>query len=177
MRRQWIVVAVIVAVLGAGAYLGIKLSPEIFPVGVDSVAPDFTATNLGTGRPVTLADYKGDVVLLNIWATWCEPCKVEMPSMERLQKELGPEGLKIVAVSVDEGGAEAVRQFTRDYGLTFQVLHDPSGRIQRTYQTTGVPESFVINRAGRIVKKVVGASDWDAAVNKDLMRRLLAQHG
>jgi cytochrome c biogenesis protein CcmG/thiol:disulfide interchange protein DsbE len=177
MKKQWIVVAVIVAFLGIGAYLGIKLSPEIFPVGVDSVAPGFTATDLSSGRPVTLADYKGQVVLLNIWATWCEPCKVEMPSMERLQRDLGPAGLKIVAVSVDEGSADAVRQFARDYGLTFEVLHDPSGGIQRIYQTTGVPESFVINRAGRIVKKVIGASDWDATVNKDLMRRLLAQHG
>ncbi len=177
MRKQWLVVAAIVAFLGAGAFLGIKLSPEIFPVGVDSAAPGFTASDLETGRQVTLADYKGQVVLLNIWATWCEPCKVEMPSMEQLQKELGPAGLKIVAVSVDEGGVEAVRQFARDYGLTFEILHDPSGRIQRIYQTTGIPESFVINRDGRIVKKVIGASNWDATVNKDLVRRLLAQRG
>jgi len=175
MKKQWIIVAAIVAFLGAGAFLGIKLAPEIFPVGVDSPAPSFTATDLGTGRQVTLADYKGQVVLLNIWATWCEPCKVEMPSMEQLEKELGPSGLKIVAVSVDEGSADAVRQFARDYGLTFGILHDPSGRIQRIYQTTGIPESFVINREGRIVKKVIGASNWDATVNKDLMRRLLAQ--
>jgi peroxiredoxin len=97
--------------------------------------------------------------------------------MEQLEKELGPDGLKIVAVSVDEGGPDAVRQFARDYGLTFRILHDPSGRIQRIYQTTGIPESFVINRDGRIVKKVIGASNWDATVNKDLVRRLLAQRG
>ena len=175
MRRQWIVVGVIVAILALGGFLGLKLSPEIFPVAVGSAAPSFQATDLATGQPAGLAEYKGQVVLLNIWATWCEPCKVEMPSMEQLEKELGPGGLKIVAVSVDEGSAEAVRQFARDYGLTFRILHDPSGRIQRTYQTTGIPESFVINREGRIVKKVIGASDWDATVNKDLMRRLLAQ--
>ena len=177
MRKQWIVVAAIVAFLGAGAFLGIKLSPEIFPVGVDSPAPSFTATDLGTGRQVTLADYKGQVVLLNIWATWCEPCKVEMPSMEQLEKELGPNGLKIVAVSVDEGGPAVVRQFAQDLGLTFQILHDPSGQIQRIYQTTGIPESFVINRAGKIEKKVIGAADWTATVNEDLVRRLLAQQG
>ncbi len=177
MKKQWIVVGIIVAVLAAGAVLGIKLSPQIFPVEVGSTAPAFEATDLKTGQKVTLADYKGQVVLLNVWATWCEPCKIEMPSMELLQKEMGPKGLKIVAVSVDEGGADVVRQFVRDYELTFRVLHDPARAIERIYQTTGVPESFVINRRGTIVKKVIGAADWDATINKDLVRRLLAQQG
>jgi cytochrome c biogenesis protein CcmG/thiol:disulfide interchange protein DsbE len=177
MKKQWIVVGVIVAVLAAGLLLVLKLAPEIFPVEVGSSAPAFQATDLRTGQPAALADYKGQVVLLNVWATWCEPCKIEMPSMQQLEREMGPRGLKIVAVSVDEGGADAVRQFARDYGLTFRILHDPAGRIQRIYQTTGIPESFVINRQGRIVKKVIGATDWDATVNKDLMRRLLAQRG
>ena len=177
MRTQWIAVAVVVLVLGAGVVLGLKLKPELFPVEVGSTAPTFAATDLATGKRVTLADYKGQVVLLNIWATWCEPCKVEMPSLEQLQKDMGPQGLKIVAVSIDEGGADVVRQYARDLGLTFGILHDQSGAIKQIYQTTGVPESFVINREGRIEKKVIGATDWDATVNKDLVRRLLAQQG
>jgi len=177
MNKQWIAVGVIVAVLAAVLVLVVKLAPEIFPVEVGSSAPTFQATDLKTGQRLTLADFKGQVVLLNVWATWCEPCKVEMPSLEQLEKEVGPQGLKIVAVSIDEGGDDVVRQFARDYGLTFQILHDQSGKIQRIYQTTGVPESFVINRQGKIVKKVIGAADWDATVNRDLMRRLLAQQG
>ena len=177
MRAQWIAVAVIVVVLGAGVALGLKLKPEIFPVEVGSSAPTFAATDLANNRRVNLTDYKGQVVLLNIWATWCEPCKVEMPSLEQLQKDLGPEGLKIVAVSIDEGGPDVVRQYARDLGLTFEILHDQSGRIKQIYQATGVPETFVINREGRIEKKVIGATDWDAAVNKDLVRRLLARQG
>jgi cytochrome c biogenesis protein CcmG/thiol:disulfide interchange protein DsbE len=175
MRAQWIAVAVIVVILGAGLALGLKLKPEIFPVQVGSSAPGFTATDVANGHKVTLADYKGDVVLLNIWATWCEPCKVEMPSMEQMEKDLGPAGLKIVAVSVDQGAASTVHQFAQDLGLTFRVLQDPSGLIQQTYQTTGIPESFVINRAGKIEKRVIGAADWTTAVNEDLVRRLLAQ--
>ena len=175
MRKQWLVVGAIVAVLAAAVVLGVKLSPEIFPVEVGSTAPTFQATDLRTGKATTLADYKGQVVLLNVWATWCEPCKIEMPSMEQLEKEMGPQGLKIVAVSIDEGTPDVVRQFARDYGLTFRILQDRSGHIQRIYQTTGVPESFVINRQGKIVKKVVGPTDWDGTVNKDLVRRLLAQ--
>jgi cytochrome c biogenesis protein CcmG, thiol:disulfide interchange protein DsbE len=177
MRAQWIAVAVVVVILGAGLALGLKLKPEIFPVQVGSSAPDFVATDLQSGRKVTLADFKGQVVLLNVWATWCEPCKVEMPSMEQLEKDLGPSGLKIVAVSVDEGGDPVVRQFAHDFGLTFRILHNQSGDIQRIYQTTGIPESFVINRAGKIEKRVIGAADWTATVNEDLVRRLLAQQG
>ena len=175
MRKQWIIVAAIVVVLTAAVVLGIVLSPEIFPVEVDSKAPDFRATSLETGKVKTIADYKGRVVLLNVWATWCQPCRLEMPSMERLQKELWPEGLQIVAVSIDEGGKDVVKAFVREYGLTFEILHDPSRAIERIYQTTGVPESFVLNKYGIIVKKVIGAAAWDAPVNRDLIRRLLAQ--
>lgn len=177
MKGQWIAVAAVVIVLAAGITLGLKLKPEIFPVEVGSTAPNFVASDLATGKPVSLSDYKGQVVLLNVWATWCEPCKVEMPSMEQLEKDLGPAGLKIVAVSIDEGGPSGVQQFARDMGLTFRILRDPNGQIQRIYQTTGVPESFVINRAGKIEKKVIGATDWTSSVNEDLLRRLLAQQG
>ncbi len=177
MKAQWIAVAAVVLVLAVGVTLGLKLHPEIFPVQVGSTAPNFVATDVATGKPVSLADYKGQVVLLNVWATWCEPCKVEMPSLEQLQKDLGPKGLKIVAVSVDAGGSRPVRAFAQEMGLTFRILHDPSGTIERIYQTTGVPESFVINRAGKIEKKVAMADDWSSTVNEDLVRRLLAQQG
>jgi cytochrome c biogenesis protein CcmG, thiol:disulfide interchange protein DsbE len=175
MTKQWFLVGAIVVVLAAVALLVLKLSPAIFPVEVDSRAPDFHATALATGQAKSLADYKGRVVLLNVWATWCQPCRLEMPSMERLQRELGPEGLRIVAVSIDEGGADVVKEFVREYGLSFEVLHDPTRSIERIYQTTGVPESFVLNKYGIIVKKVIGAAAWDAPVNRDLIRRLLAQ--
>ena len=175
MRPQWLIVGAIVLVLAAALILGIKLSPEIFPVEVDSRAPDFHATTLTGGRERTLADYKGQVVLLNVWATWCAPCRVEIPSIERVYQQLGPEGLKVVAVSIDEAGPEVVREFAREHGVNFEILLNPSRTIERIYQTTGVPESFVLNRRGVIVKKVIGAAEWDAAVNRDLFRRLLAQ--
>lgn len=177
MRKQWIAVFVVVGLLTAGAVVGVKLAPEIFPVEVGSRAPEFRAADLATGDTVTLASFRGQVVLLNIWATWCEPCRFEMPSMERLHQELGPQGLEIVAVSIDEAGPDVVREFQRELALTFRILHDRSRAIERIYQTTGVPESFVLNRDGRIMKKVIGAAEWDSPVNKDLIRRLLAQRG
>jgi len=175
MRRQWIIVGVVIALLAAGAVVGVRLAPDIFPVEVGSRVPEFSAVDLATGERVALSTYGGSVVLLNIWATWCEPCRTEMPSMQRLHEAFGPQGLKVVAVSIDQAEAEVVRRFQQDFGLTFDILHDQTREIERVFQTTGVPESFVINREGRIVKKVIGAHDWSSPANEDLVRRLLAQ--
>lgn len=159
------------------------------PVITGSVAPEFTATTL-EGKSVTLADYAGKVVLVNIWATWCLPCREEMPSMQRLYDALKASGegsgdgedFEILAVSIDAamGQQDAAGRdggdlgaFAAEYGLTFPILHDPSGDIQRTYQTTGVPESFVIGKDGLIWKKVAGPTEWDLPVNQELVRRLL----
>lgn len=177
MKKQWILVALVVTLLTAGAVVGVRLAPDIAPVGVGSRAPDFRAVDLATGDSVSLDTYKGEVVLLNIWATWCAPCRDELPSLQRLQDSLSSEGLKIVTISVDESDSSTVKAFQREYGLTFIVLQDRSRAIERIYQTTGVPESFIIGRDGRIVKKVNGAHAWDNQPNRDLMRRLLARRG
>jgi peroxiredoxin len=177
-RQQWTTVIAIVLVLAGGVVAATRfLGDEMFPVSVGSRAPDFHAVTLEpTPRPKALAAYKGQVVVLNIWATWCAPCRVEMPSLERLQRQLGPQGLRIVAVSIDDPGAEqTIREFARQMGLTFEILHDPTGRIKETYQTTGVPETFVIGRDGVIRKKWIGASLWDSQGNLALMKQLLAE--
>lgn len=180
LRQQWLVVGVVVAAMGAGLFLLTRLlGDELFPVTVGVDAPGFAAATLSqpAGRK-TMEDYRGDVVLLNIWATWCGPCRVEMPSMQRLHDEYAPGGLKIVAISIDEAGTEAqIREFAQEYGLTFEILHDPNGHIQRAYQTTGVPETFVIGRDGTIRKKVIGAANWHSDANRALVRSLLEHEG
>jgi cytochrome c biogenesis protein CcmG/thiol:disulfide interchange protein DsbE len=172
-RQQWTLVAGVVMTALFGVALAIKLRPQLNLLEVGSTAPDFKAVELPGGRPATIENYRGKVVLLNIWATWCPPCKVEMPSMERLHKKLAGTDFQLVAVSVDEEDSSVVNKFVKEYGLTFPVLHDQDGSIRQIYQTTGVPESFVIDRDGVIVKKVIGAADWDAPVNENLIRRLL----
>lgn len=151
------------------------------PVGPGSDAPSFQATSLA-GDTVGLASYQGNVVLLNIWATWCPPCREEMPSMERLHRDYEDEGLRVVAVSIDAPPGQTddfgrpggdLEAFAERYDLTFTILHDPRGRIQDVYQTTGVPESFVIGKDGVIYKKVSGATEWDAPENRRLIERLL----
>ena len=170
--------------LGLGVVIAIAAFAFAFNVGsrgdlglveLGSKAPNFTAIALDAAKsPRTLADYQGKLVLLNIWATWCEPCKVEMPSMERLHRLYGDQGLKIVAVSIDAPGKERdVAAFVKRQGYTFEVIHDAEGEIQRIYQTTGVPESFVIGADGKIIRKVIGAEDWANGANRALIAKLL----
>ena len=177
-RQQWVAVAAIVVLLGAGLAAATHfLADELYPVTVGTRAPAFTAQTLDASPSTrTLASYRGDVVLLNVWATWCGPCRAEMPSLEALHRALGGRGLRIVAVSVDDAGSEnAIREFSRRYGLTFEILHDAPGAIQRAYQTTGVPETFVIGRDGVIRRKVIAAADWNSADNRALLSQLLTE--
>jgi cytochrome c biogenesis protein CcmG, thiol:disulfide interchange protein DsbE len=173
-RGQWIAVAVVLGVLAFGLGAAIVLTPEIKRVEPGVRAPGAKAVSVASGDTVDVRDFRGQVVLLNLWATWCPPCEEEMPSMERLYQELGPEGLKVVAISIDQLDPDAVRRWAEERGLTFTILHDRSGKIQQTYQTTGMPESFVLDRKGVIVKKVIGATAWDHPAQKALFRRLLA---
>jgi cytochrome c biogenesis protein CcmG, thiol:disulfide interchange protein DsbE len=172
-RRRLALLGLGFAVVFAVA-LAIRLMPEIALVGVGSRAPTFQAIDLQTGRPARFSDYRGKVVLLNIWATYCIPCRTEMPAIERLSHRLAGTDFHVLAVSVDVVDSTAVDAFVRQYGLTFDVWHDQPGLTQRLYQTTGVPETFVIDRHGVIVKKAIGAMDWDDPVNEILIRRLLA---
>jgi len=176
MRQQWIVVLAIVGLLGGGLFAATRLlGDELFPVTVGSKAPEFAAATVdATPVPKTLADFRGKVILLNVWATWCVPCVVEMPSIQKLHAEFADRGLQVIAVSVDDAGAEEkIRSFLVEHRLTFLVLHEPSGAIQRAYQTTGVPETFVIGADGVIRKKVIGISDWSSEANRALIAQLL----
>ena len=177
-KQQWLVVLGIVAVLAGGAFAASYfLKDELTSVSVGSDAPGFAAKTL-TAAPAmkTLTDYRGEVVLLNIWATWCIPCRTEMPSIEAVHQTLGAKGLKVVAISIDDEGAEAkIRDFAKEFRLTFEMLHDPAGTIQGIYRTTGVPETFVIGRDGVIRKKWIGAEDWNSDGNQRLLSSLLAE--
>jgi cytochrome c biogenesis protein CcmG, thiol:disulfide interchange protein DsbE len=174
MSRQWIVVAIVLGGLATGAVALAKYGPDVQRVEVGARAPDFRAIDLASGDSVSLRDrYQNAVTLVNVWATWCVPCRVEMPAMEKLYQSLAPRGFKIAAISVDEGGPEVVQKFSQELGLSFDILQDRSTKVQQVYQTTGVPESFLLNRDGLIVKRVIGAHDWSSAVNRALIERLL----
>jgi len=174
-RQQWTVVGAIVLVLGLGlAVASHFMQDELFPIFVGSQVPDFRAKVLGSTQYKTLADYKGQVMLLNVWATWCEPCRAEIPSLERLQKAYGSQGLKIVAVSIDDYvGEDSIRRYADNFGVTFEILHDPTHAIERVLQTTGYPETFVVGPEGTIRKKIIGPDDWSSLGNRALVAQLL----
>ncbi len=176
--RQWAIVAAVVVALALGLIaMSRAVGSDITQVTIGTRAPDFSARTL-TDPPATrtLADYAGDVILLNVWATWCVPCRIEMPSMERLHGHFAGRDLHVIAVSIDRPGFEQeIRDFVREYALTFDVLYDPEGRIAEAYQTTGVPYSFVIDRSGTIRKTVLGMADWNTVGNRSLFESLLQE--
>jgi len=132
-------------------------------------APKFSLKDLA-GSEVKLADLRGKVVLLNFWATWCPPCREEIPSMMRLNQAMAGKPFQMLAVSIDEGGQAAVAGYFKQSGNMLPALLDTSQAVSKRYGLTGVPESFVIDKKGVIMKKVVGGMDWsDPAVIKFLI--------
>ncbi len=120
---------------------------------------DFTLPDL-QGRLVQLHALRGQVVFVNIWATWCPPCIEEMPTIQHLYERLHGKGLTILAVSLDALGAQVVAPFMQQRRLSFPTLLDTMNLTQRLYQTTGVPESFIVDKRGILVEKIVGPRDW-----------------
>jgi cytochrome c-type biogenesis protein len=175
-RQQWLIVAAIVGVLAAGLGLASHfMSDDLFPVTIGSNVPNFRAKVMGENRYKTFdADYKGHVVLLNVWGTFCPPCIVEMPSLEKLHKAYGDSGLKMVAVSIDDAVSEdSIAAFAKNLGVTFEILHDPTHEIEKVLQITGYPETFVIGKEGTIRKKWISSDDWDSQGNRALIAQLL----
>ncbi len=174
MSKQWMLVGAVVGGLAIGGAARAVVGRGVGRVEFGARVPDFKAIDLATGDSVSLHDrYRGSVTLINVWATWCAPCRVEMPSMEQVYQSLAPYGFKIAAVSIDEGDPEDVRAFGRQLGLSFDLLQDRSTRVTELYQTTGVPESFLLDRDGILVKRIIGPHDWNSPVNRALIQRLL----
>ena len=125
-------------------------------------APDINVVSLADGRSLKLSDLKGKVVLLNFWATWCPPCREEIPSMMKLNGIMTGKPFQMVAVSIDEGGKPAIESFFKQSGFLLPTYLDASGAATKAYGITGVPETFIINKQGIIVKKIIGGFAWDS---------------
>ncbi len=150
------------ALAAAAAIVLIFASPsyrQSEPSVTGSKAPDFSfAPN---GSPVRLADLRGRVVVLNFWATWCPPCVAEMASLNRLHQQIAPQGGMVLGISVDED-AVAYEKFLQDHQVRFPTYRDPSKKISSRYGTFMYPETYVINRDGRIARKIIGPQNWDS---------------
>ncbi len=124
-------------------------------------APEITVNSL-KNVPLKLSELKGKVVLLNFWATWCPPCREEIPSMIKLNSAMTGKPFQMLAVSIDEGGVPDIEAFFKESGFSLPAYTDPDGVAVKTYGITGVPESFVIDKNGILVKKVIGPLAWDS---------------
>jgi thiol-disulfide isomerase/thioredoxin len=131
------------------------------PLQENSPAPAITVNSLN-GKPLNLSDLKGKVVLLNFWATWCPPCREEIPSMMKLNSAMAGKPFQMVAVSIDEGGRPAIESFFKTSGFSLPAYTDPDNQAAKAYGITGVPETFVIDKSGILIKKVIGPMAWDS---------------
>jgi len=160
--------------LATGA-IGLALAGGLYALGHRGprVAPDFSVTDL-EGRTVRLSALRGKVVLLNLWTTWCAPCVEEMPSIERLYATLRGDDFALLAVSQDEEGKRAVEPFVARMRLSFPVFVDPDHQVGDRYGVWGYPETFVIDRNGRVVEHVIGPRDWASPPSLGALRVLIA---
>jgi thiol-disulfide isomerase/thioredoxin len=136
-------------------------------------APDLTFLD-AEGNEVRLADFQGEVVVLNLWATWCAPCRREMPSLDRLQAKYGGAGLEVIALSLDRGDVAKVREFFEELEITsLAVYHDPTARAGRELGAPGLPTTVVMDRAGREVGRLLGPAEWDSEEALAVIKALL----
>ncbi len=138
------------------------------------LAPQFILRNL-KGNLVSLDSFKGQVVVLNFWATWCVPCRIEMPAFEHLYRRYRSQGLTVLGVSLDKGANEKVRKFIEEYQLSFPVLMDSDGKVEKLYPSASIPFTFVIDKIGHIVARVDGAKNWESNETFDAIEFLIKQ--
>ena len=180
-----LVAGAILAVLSAAVYIWLA-SPDSAPVSRKGGFANYVeAKELkpvpavrftdASGRVMTLEDFRGRVVVLNLWATWCTPCVAEMPTLDRLQQQLGEEDAIVLALSIDRGGQEAVKEFYEKTGVShLKVFVDPTMRAQSDLGILGLPTTLIIDREGRERGRLVGPAEWDDAAAVDLVRRAMA---
>ncbi|HUG40617.1 MAG TPA: TlpA disulfide reductase family protein [Longimicrobiales bacterium] len=183
--RDWLVtggfLGVIAILVGVG-WFG-REGRAYAPVTRGEAAPAFVLDRIDGGT-LSLAELRGKVVMLNLWATWCPPCRVEMPSMQRVYEEYRDRGFEVVAVAVDDqpglrqpdGTVRGlVSEFVERFGLTFPVVVDPTGATERLYGVEALPTTFLIDRTGRIRVREVGGRFWDREPQLEMIRKLLEE--
>jgi peroxiredoxin len=158
MRRVTVTKWVVIVIAAVGVlWLALRPKPR-GPVAMGEVAPGFTLQQLPSGK-LSLAQYRGQVVVLNFWATWCPPCVMETPSLEQFASEMKSQGVAVIGVSVDQN-PQQLEQFIQRYHLTYPIARDPDASLAHEYGTFKFPETYIIDRDGRVAEKIIGATDW-----------------
>ncbi len=129
------------------------------PPNIGTAAPGFTVQD--SDRKVSLDELRGKVVVLNFWATWCPPCVEEAPALNRLQERIAPRGGVVIGVSIDDD-PDKYEKLLKDFGVLFPTWRDPSAKVMHDYGTVMIPETYIIDRHGRIARKIIGPQRWDS---------------
>jgi len=153
MKRYCVQFVLVVLLIFSGCYSGSR------PRGIGRTAQNFSVQD--SERQISLSQFRGKVVVLNFWASWCAPCISETPSLVSMQRRLQTKGIIVVAISADKDEA-AYRRFITNYGINFLTVRDPSERIQHLYGTIQLPETYIIDRDGRLRRKFANAVDWNS---------------
>lgn len=168
----------IMVIAAAAALAGPAFAQELMPLHEtprELLSPSFSNAE---GRKLTLGDFRGKVVLLNVWATWCVPCREEMPTLDALQGQLGGEDFIVVPLSIDEGGLPPVRKFYDEIGIAHLGIYlAESIRAQFALGVFGLPTTILIDREGREIGRLVGPAEWDSPEMIALLRPLIAKEG
>jgi peroxiredoxin len=172
-----LVLVVVIALVGAAVYLGSNSIPRSSEVPAKSVeagdvAPDFKLEGLA-GRQISLSSLRGKVVLVNFWATWCPPCREEMPSMERLHEVLAGDDFVMLAINTEKNGRTVVPEFLKKNSYTFPILLDDKGEVQGLYGVYKFPETFIVRKDGVVENKVIGSIDWSSTKTISYLKGLI----
>jgi peroxiredoxin len=169
MRKYFIYSVVSVFYVFALSSLALAVPPA--PWEIDEIigqeAPAFTLNDL-EDKPISLKDYKGKVMLVNFWATWCPPCKDEIPSLNQLHKKYDGKDFIVLGISTDDSKKDIIK-FIKEHKVDFVIPHDRDGKIMREYKVFSLPTSFLIDKQGKIVEKFLGPHDW---VDKDFLKKI-----
>lgn len=173
---KWLAIALFGAMLAAASQVAAADPPENFIIQEPpQPVPEVQFKDAG-GRPHSLAELHGKVVLLNVWATWCLPCRKEMPTLDRLQAALGGPDFEVVTLSIDRGGPEVVKKFYAEIGVQHLALRiDVAAQVMRTLAVTGLPTTLLIDRQGLEIGRLVGPSEWDAPDTIVFFKSVIAQ--
>jgi cytochrome c biogenesis protein CcmG, thiol:disulfide interchange protein DsbE len=163
LRLPSVIACAFILLMFSGCYSGSR------PPRIGTAAPDFTVKD--SDHTVTLSQLKGQIVVLNFWATWCPPCIEEMPSLVRMQQRMQPKGVTVVAVSVDVDESN-YRRFLRDHGVNLLTVRDPDQKSNSLYGTSKFPETYIIDRGGVVRRKFIGAVDWTEPEIIDFLSKL-----
>lgn len=176
IEKQILLFAAIFYMLSTGNALGNNLSSlmNVITPKTRLEAPGFTLINVH-GKTNELIEFKGRVILLNFWATWCAPCRDEMPALEKLNKSFDNKNFVVIAIAADRGknAMNVVKEYYRLHDISFTVLLDPDGRVRKKYEVYALPTSYIIGKDGKFLGKIYGARDWAGSDSLKLFENFL----